>query len=245
MTQIDLKRPLLDADLAGLLQASDWNDLRQRMSELTTRLDISDFILKMHIGSPNGNLQCHVFGSLPATILDIFSSEKMDDTDPINRHLAKSSLPLSWQAKQLCALETGNVYAQLNALGIEHGFSLKAQGEHVASRVDFYSKTPSPFPSSVSQSAEAHLLGLHLTEAARLIWQKTAPNQARLLSPRELECLHWSASGKTSQEIGQILGISQHTVYFHLKNVATKLNVYGTRHAISRAITMGIITSKI
>lgn len=46
---------------------------------------------------------------------------------------------------------------------------------------------------------------------------------------------------KTSSEIGLILGISQRTVYFHMKNVAMKLGVYSTRHAISRAVMMGII----
>lgn len=245
MEQIEIKRPLSAADFATLLHSSDWDDLRERMKSLIAVFEISDFMLRMDIASLNGNLQRHVFGSLPTTILDLFSSEKMDESDPINRHLAKSCLPLTWQVDQVCALDSGLAYAHLKSFGIEHGFSLSAHGEHVVSRIDFYGKESALFASSVAHGADAHFLGLYLKEAARLLWQKTAPNQARLLSPRELECLHWSASGKTSQEIGQILGISQHTVYFHLKNVATKLNVYGTRHAISRAITMGIIKSKI
>ncbi len=203
-------------------------------------------MLKMNIASLNGNLQCHFFSSLPSAILDLFATDKMDDSDSINRHLAKSSLPLLWEVDQVCALAPGAAaYTKLKSHGIGHGLSMSAYGENVVCRVDFYGLESAPFLASLEQYADAHLFGSYLAEAARILWQKTAPSQARLLSPRELECLHWSASGKTSQEIGQILGISQHTVYFHLKNVATKLNVYGTRHAISRAITIGIIKSKI
>jgi DNA-binding CsgD family transcriptional regulator len=241
---IELKRPL-SGDLSTLMHASDWDDLRERTRILLAPFAFADFMLKMDIASLNGTPHCHVFGTLPPALLGMFGSDKMNDADPINRHLTKSSLPLSWQVNQLCGLNAGPAYSELKGCGIEQGFSLAAYAENVVSRVDFYAKTSENLSLSTNYIADLQLIGLHLKEAARLLWQKTAPSQARLLSPRELECLHWSASGKTSQEIGQILGISQHTVYFHLKNVATKLNVYGTRHAISRAITMGIIKSKI
>jgi DNA-binding CsgD family transcriptional regulator len=62
-----------------------------------------------------------------------------------------------------------------------------------------------------------------------------------VLTEREQQCLRWSASGKTSDEIGTILGISKNTVYFHLKKAASKFEVYGTRHAISRAMELKLI----
>ena len=244
MLEIELKR-LSSTDLTTLLHASDWDDLRERTKYLLAVCSVGDFMLKMDIASQNGTPHCHVFGTLPSPVLDKFGSDKMSETDLINRHLLKSSLPLVWQVEQLCGLNAGLAYTDLKSFGFQQGYSLAAHAENVVSRVDFYARPAEFFISPSSHIADMHLVGLYMVEGARLLWQKTAPSQARLLSPRELECLHWSASGKTSQEIGTILGISQHTVYFHLKNVATKLNVYGTRHAISRAITMGIIKSKI
>lgn len=42
------------------------------------------------------------------------------------------------------------------------------------------------------------------------------------LTPREIECVHWAAQGKTSWEISMILGISERTVNFHLSNSMQK-----------------------
>lgn len=42
------------------------------------------------------------------------------------------------------------------------------------------------------------------------------------LTPREIECAHWAALGKTSWEISHILGISERTVNFHLSNCMQK-----------------------
>jgi DNA-binding CsgD family transcriptional regulator len=46
-----------------------------------------------------------------------------------------------------------------------------------------------------------------------------------LLSPREFECLDWAAQGKSSWEIGCILGISRHTVASYLDSAKEKLGV--------------------
>jgi DNA-binding response OmpR family regulator len=45
------------------------------------------------------------------------------------------------------------------------------------------------------------------------------------LNDREVECLTWSARGKTSSEIGTILGLSKRTVDFHIESACRKLNV--------------------
>lgn len=54
------------------------------------------------------------------------------------------------------------------------------------------------------------------------------------LTQREIEIIEWIKSGKTNQEIGLILHISQNTVKSHLKRIFQKLNV--TRRAQAVAI---------
>ncbi|MCW1412956.1 helix-turn-helix transcriptional regulator [Rhizobium sp. 1AS11] len=61
------------------------------------------------------------------------------------------------------------------------------------------------------------------------------------LSPREKECILWVARGKSSWDIGIILGISQNTVNFHIKNVMRKLNVSTRTVAAIKAVNFGII----
>jgi len=55
------------------------------------------------------------------------------------------------------------------------------------------------------------------------------------LSDREIEALTWSARGKTSQEIAQILSLSKRTVDFHIENARQKLGVATRVEAAVRA----------
>jgi DNA-binding NarL/FixJ family response regulator len=55
------------------------------------------------------------------------------------------------------------------------------------------------------------------------------------LNEREIECLTWSARGKTSPEIAQIVNISKRTVNFHIENACRKLNVATRTEAVVKA----------
>jgi len=67
------------------------------------------------------------------------------------------------------------------------------------------------------------------------------PDRRMPLSRRELECLHWSALGKTSWETAIILGLSERTVNFHVRNACHKLRVHSRRAAIALALGCGMI----
>ena len=149
---------------------------------------------------------------------------------------------MEWQIEPLCQLDNGGFsYVMLKAYGITAGLSIGARSEHSFTRIDFYSNELETNPIKRQFWGDLFLFSSHLNEAARSLWAKKIPQQAPILTAREHQCLVWSANGKTSREIGLILEISRHTVYFHLKKVAAKFNVYGTRHAISRAMEMGLI----
>ncbi len=59
------------------------------------------------------------------------------------------------------------------------------------------------------------------------------------LSKREITCLGWAASGKTSWEVGVILQLSERTINFHIHNACRKLGVYGRQAAITLAMQAG------
>ena len=59
------------------------------------------------------------------------------------------------------------------------------------------------------------------------------------LTPRELECLKWIASGKSDWQIGQILTISQKTVNYHVENVKRKFGVATRIQAVVAAMRQG------
>ena len=61
------------------------------------------------------------------------------------------------------------------------------------------------------------------------------------LGPREKECLHWSALGKTNDEIAEILGLSMHTTQRYLMSARHKLGAASTTSATALAIQLRLI----
>lgn len=62
------------------------------------------------------------------------------------------------------------------------------------------------------------------------------------LSEREIQCLNWTAAGKTSSEIADILGLSEHTVNHYLNHVAKKLDAVNRVQAVVKAMRLGLIS---
>jgi len=62
-----------------------------------------------------------------------------------------------------------------------------------------------------------------------------------VLSPREIEILCWVKEGKSNQEIGKLLNISESTVKAHLKHAYKKLDVTNRAQAMNAAISQGIL----
>ncbi len=62
------------------------------------------------------------------------------------------------------------------------------------------------------------------------------------LTDRERECLTWTARGKSAWAISVILGVSEHTVNFHLKSVMRKLKAGNRIQAVALAVRLGLVT---
>lgn len=61
------------------------------------------------------------------------------------------------------------------------------------------------------------------------------------LTPREVEVLKWCAAGKSNWSIGEILGISEHGVDFHIRNILRKLEADTRVTAVVKALHSGLL----
>ncbi len=61
------------------------------------------------------------------------------------------------------------------------------------------------------------------------------------LTPREMEVLRMIADGAANKEIAWKLGISEHTVKFHVASVMGKLNASSRTEAVTRGLRRGLI----
>lgn len=62
------------------------------------------------------------------------------------------------------------------------------------------------------------------------------------LTSREIQVLELLAEGRSNKAIGQLLGISDQTVKFHVAAIAGKLGAVNRTDAVRRAIRRGIVS---
>ncbi|MBM1220161.1 autoinducer binding domain-containing protein [Ponticoccus sp. SC2-23] len=68
-----------------------------------------------------------------------------------------------------------------------------------------------------------------------------APEPIKSLSPREVDTLTFLAMGYSRGQVADMLSISEHTLRAYIESARFKLNAANTTHAITRAITEGLI----
>lgn len=90
---------------------------------------------------------------------------------------------------------------------------------------------------SPSGRRRAHALARQMYRTAtRFSTGKPTSDAPRQITEREREMLKWMADGKTAWEISRILGISQHTVITHQRNLRLKLNAANNAHSVAEAM---------
>ncbi len=83
---------------------------------------------------------------------------------------------------------------------------------------------------------------LHPGTTAALLQQLRGDGPAPNLTPRESEVLRQVAAGQTNKSIALKLGISEHTVKFHLGSAMAKLGAASRAEAVAVAIRRGLIS---
>jgi two-component system, NarL family, response regulator YdfI len=95
------------------------------------------------------------------------------------------------------------------------------------------------------EAAASAVLGepvLHPATTAALLQQLRGDGPAPGLTPRESEVLRQVAGGQTNKAIALRLGISEHTVKFHLGSAMSKLGAASRAEAVAVAIRRGLIS---
>jgi DNA-binding NarL/FixJ family response regulator len=81
----------------------------------------------------------------------------------------------------------------------------------------------------------------------RLTGRRESSNDESLVEPltaREMEVIQLMAQGLANKQIALSLGISEHTVKFHLSSLYAKLGISSRTEAVKRGIELGLISYK-
>jgi DNA-binding NarL/FixJ family response regulator len=99
-------------------------------------------------------------------------------------------------------------------------------------------------PEQIDAALRAAAVGLSVTiaeEFARGFEAAHEDDERTLLTPREVEVLTAVSNGLTNKEIARELGISRHTVKFHVESLMRKLGVSSRAEAVSKSMRLNLL----
>ena len=178
-----------------------------------------------------------------------YDSKGYISVDPTVKHCWTSTNPIDWQKIEYSEGKTGEmelaVMEEAAEYGLRFGISIPVHGSGAEGcMLSFVSKEPH-VDHNYHDEAGLQIIVHAMHEATKLIIAKTelaASPTTESLTPREIECLSWTAKGKTSWATSRILDVSENTVIFHLRNAIKKLEVTNRSHAVAKAVAHSKIT---
>lgn len=182
-----------------------------------------------------------IFNGWPADWYQRYISRRHYRFDPCVERCRNAAHPFVWNTIDQAALAppARQVMAEAAELGLRDGICIpihnRIQGPAVVT--------------AAGLSPELSPLNTQFITALAMEAFQTVSRMARngtdgrvQLSKRECEILQWTAVGKTAWEISCILGLSEHTVATHLRNVRQKLDTANMVQTVVEALRRRLIS---
>ena len=190
--------------------------------------------------------QMHNYCDFPEDYLNYVQYEKpLWEADPILPHCLTTGEPVSWRDLQSKTLEHEHgreLLAVNHDLGLHNGFAVPVEGRNKKSMIGLHAPNVSDREFDLLLRAHAR----EVTECFKLIHHAIEADEERYaplvgLTPREEECLLWSAAGLSSKRIAFKLSLSHRTVENCLFRAQRKLKAANKSHAVYKAVVLGLI----
>lgn len=228
----------------------------REVDDLKTQFDIFRFLKKLteawgmkafmvlHIPSHVAQelSQYTVITNWPAELLHQYDHEGLLSRSNVLRTLKQSSVPFSvdmeFRTRGHDDATAKKILELFGRFGMNNSLWCPVQdpsGQRGA--VSFHGETFNLTPKCI---AEIAFIAAHVF--SRLAYVRSLDARVpETLTDREIDCLNWTAAGKTSAEIADILTLSEHTVNHYLNRATKKLNTVNRTQAVARALRIGII----
>jgi len=231
----------------SLLNCATVEELHASTTGIVTQLGLEHFLYVVQVNVSLTRPYHFIFSGYPKEWRARYDEQEYAKIDPAIHHCSKSVIPFLWDRQRFSSRSAIKLIGEAGEFGLATGASFSVHGSRGDSAMLSLATSRKSKESKgdvVAMMGNAQLLTCYLHEAIqRIVLSKgPVPLNAVNLTERERECLLWAAEGKTGGEVADILNISERTVVFHLHNAGRKLGVTNRQHAVSRAISMGLIT---
>ena len=180
----------------------------------------------------------------PSDWMAHYISNNYLDLDPVRSHIHIADNVFVWDdliqkfplsKKQISCLDQGR------EAGLRDGIGIPLRGPNGAIAAIGAASSAGGVDLDRNTTSYVNLISYQFYTAF-LALERIGPTRHVIrLTDREREVLQWCARGKTRWEIGAIMGISENTVIYHLKNAFKKLECNNITAAVLKALYAGLI----
>ena len=225
-----------------LLNVETESDLFAALSVAAKELGFDYCAYGMRVPLPISNPKLFMRNNYSAEWNIRYKEESYLDIDPTVAHGVRSVMPLIWSEKIF--VNCRPFWEEARAHGLQVGW---AQSCHNARGIGGLLTLARSHESISLKELREHSMKMSwLAQAthesmSRLLVPKYMPEAAVDLTKREIEVLRWTAEGKTSADVSDIIQIAERTVNFHVNNALIKLGASNKTSATIKAAVLGLL----
>lgn len=183
-----------------------------------------------------------VITNWPVELLSAYDHEALLTNSPIVRRLRSSTIPffsdLSKVKLERSDARTGVVAAMFERFRMARCAYFPTHDASGGRGVISFAGDREDF--APGEMLELHYISTHIFDRLAEI-RALDSRVVDALTDREIDCLNWTAAGKTSVEIADIIGLSEHTVNHYLNRATRKLDTVNRTQAVAKALRIGLI----
>jgi LuxR family transcriptional regulator, quorum-sensing system regulator SolR len=225
-----------------LLSCDSAADSFQRVTVLAQGLGFDYCSYGIRMPLPISAPRTEVFDNYPTDWRTCYQTNNYLAVDPTVAQGSRSALPFVWSDELFASAR--DFWEDARAYGLEHGWVQSCRDERGISGMLTLARAQEDLSASELRARTPEMSWLAQTAhfgMARCLLAKLLPEAEVTLSSREVEVLRWTAEGKTSNEVADILRIAERTVNFHINNAMAKLKANNKTAAAIRAAVLGLL----
>ncbi|MDS0801896.1 LuxR family transcriptional regulator [Burkholderia cenocepacia] len=228
----------------AFLNTVDLSSLLKLFGDVSASLGFPRFAISRVSRRHTGNGRAMAVETLCARYPDHwvahYAQRDYGPVDPVHRMAFARATPYRWaDIRGLNRIEQ-RVLGEARDAGLTSGVSIplrETNGDILLVNL----ASPSPEIKTEVHMRLASSIGALFHQELHRLMKPRWPEPALELSPRQQECLAWVARGKSSWAIAAIVGISPHTVDYHIAEAMKILGINSRTAAAVHAVTTGLI----
>ncbi|WP_375749473.1 autoinducer binding domain-containing protein [Vibrio sp. HN007] len=220
-------------------------DVENIISKIAHRCNMEFYLFGVSIPVSFSRSYTVIYNNYPTEWRLHYDENNYVELDPVVKHCYTSTKAVIWNELEQTynSKQERDFFKAAKEHGLNSGLSVPIHGSKSEIGIFSLATTRGYNEFNSNELTELLLLSQAIAPSAfsKLIEieSRQIERKESQLTAREKDVIYWAAEGKTTWEIGHILGCTERTVYFHLNNATKKLGVVNRYQAISKAVLHG------